>query len=175
MEDKIDKLKKFLQENYPNIQAYNTKNIAGDYMKNVYDEDNIQVDYAPEYDYIEIFGLSDEEFNLLFETKIPVLFAFHGYPSLIKSLIYYRENKNFHIKGYQEEGSITTPFDMRVQNKIDRYNLAMTATNYLSMDYNIEELNEYCSEMLNKHETYIRENGIDIPEVLNWNWNNKEI
>lgn len=120
-------------------------------------------------------GLSDEEFNLLFETKTPVLFAFHGYPSLIKSLIYYRENKNFHIKGYQEEGSITTPFDMRVQNKIDRYNLAMTATNYLSMEYNIEELTEYCSEMLNKHETYIRENGIDIPEVLNWNWNNEEI
>ena len=69
MEDKIEKLKKFLQENYPNIQAYNTRNIAGDYMENVYNEDNIQVDYAPGYDYIEIFGLSDKEFESLIDEK----------------------------------------------------------------------------------------------------------
>ena len=65
--NKIDKLKKFLQENYPNIQAFNTRNIIGDYMENVYDEDNIQVDYAPEYGYIEIFGLTDEEFEELLD------------------------------------------------------------------------------------------------------------
>ena len=65
--NKIDKLKKFLQENYPNKQAFNTRNMAGDYMKNVYDEDNIQVDYAPGYGYIEIFGLTDEEFEELLD------------------------------------------------------------------------------------------------------------
>ena len=65
--DKIEKLKKFLQENYPNIQAFNTKNIIGDYMENVYDEDNIQVDYCPNHEYIEIFGLTDEEFEELLD------------------------------------------------------------------------------------------------------------
>lgn len=69
MENKINKLKKFLQENYPNMQAFNTRNIAGDYMKNVYDKDNIQVNYAPKYDYIEIFGLSDKEFDSLLDRE----------------------------------------------------------------------------------------------------------
>ena len=63
--EKIEKLKKFLQENYPNIQAFNTRNIIGDYMENVYDEDNMQVDYCPDYEYIEIFGLIDEEIKEL--------------------------------------------------------------------------------------------------------------
>ncbi len=120
-------------------------------------------------------GLTDDEFNRLFEKNVPVMFVFHGYPSLVKSLIYYRENKYFHIKGYQEEGSITTPFDMRVQNKIDRYHLAMSATSYLSMDFDIEQLNKYCLDMLDKHNKYIKENGIDIPEVLNWKWNSEDI
>lgn len=65
--NKIEKLKKFLQENHPNIQAFDTRNIAGDYMINEYDEDNIQVDYCPYYEYIEIFGLADSEFNDLLE------------------------------------------------------------------------------------------------------------
>jgi hypothetical protein len=65
--NKIEKLKKFLQENYPNIQAYNTRNLVGDYMINVYKADNIRVDYALEYEYIEIFGLSDKEFDDLLE------------------------------------------------------------------------------------------------------------
>jgi len=120
-------------------------------------------------------GLTDEEFERLFEHDTPVLFAFHGYPNLIKSLIYHRTNKNFHIRGYNEEGSITTPFDMRVQNKIDRYHLAMTAANYIPMNYDIEELNKYCISMLDKHEKQIEEYGIDMDEILNWKWDSDEI
>lgn len=65
----IEKLKRFLQENYPNIQAFNTRNICGDYMVTVYNEDGIAVDYAPEYEYIEIFGLTEKEFNDLLNPK----------------------------------------------------------------------------------------------------------
>lgn len=120
-------------------------------------------------------GLDDEEFTRLFEKDTPVIFAFHGYPSLIKSLIYYRENKDFHVRGYQEEGSITTPFDMRVQNKIDRYHLVLSATTYLPMDFDIEKINQYCLNQLDKHETYIKEYGKDMEEIENWNWNSEEI
>jgi len=120
-------------------------------------------------------GLTDEDFERLFEHDTPVLFAFHGYPNLIKSLIYHRTNKNFHIRGYNEEGSITTPFDMRVQNKIDRYHLAMTAANYIPMNYDVEELNKYCIDMLEKHNKQIEEYGIDMEEILKWKWNSDEI
>jgi len=120
-------------------------------------------------------GLTDEEFERYFEKDTPVLFAFHGYPNLIKSLIYHRQNKNFHIRGYIEEGSITTPFDMRVQNKIDRYHLAMSACNYISMNYDIEELNKYCIDMLEKHNKHIEETGIDMDEILNWKWEDENI
>ena len=65
-------------------------------------------------------GLTENEYNMLFTTNKPIIFAFHGYPSLIHQLTYKRENKNMHVHGYLEEGTITTPFDMRVQNKIDR-------------------------------------------------------
>jgi len=67
--NKIEKLKKFLQENYPNIQAFNTRNIVGDDMENVYDEDNIQVDYCDHWDYIEIFGLNEKQFSDLLDKK----------------------------------------------------------------------------------------------------------
>ncbi len=90
MENKIKKLKKFLQENYPNMQAYNTKNIAGDYMENVYDEDNIKVDYYPEYGYIEIFGLTNDEFEDLLDKD-----SYTG---------------NHHLKTFNE---------YKIQNKID--------------------------------------------------------
>ena len=69
MKNKIDKLKKFLQENYPNIQAFNNRSMSWDYVENVYNQDNIQVDYAPRYEYIEIFGLSNEEFEGLLDKK----------------------------------------------------------------------------------------------------------
>lgn len=70
-------------------------------------------------------GLTDQDYDMLFTKNKPIIFAFHGYPSLIHQLTYKRENENMHVHGYIEEGTITTPFDMRVQNKIDRYHLVM--------------------------------------------------
>ena len=113
-------------------------------------------------------GLSDDKFDRIFTKNKPVIFAFHGYPSLIHQLVYKRENDNFHVRGYNEEGTITTPFDMRVQNHIDRYHLVLDVLKYTNTDN--EELYDYCVEMLNKHYKYIRENGIDMPVVRNFKW-----
>ena len=115
-------------------------------------------------------GLTNEEFYKLFPKNKHCIFAFHGYPSLIHQLIYKRENsENFHVHGYKEEGTITTAFDMRVQNHIDRYHLVMDALNYLDLDKK-EELNNYCKSMLDKHYDFIREYGKDIDEVTSWDF-----
>lgn len=117
-------------------------------------------------------GLSDEEYDELFTVDKPIIFNFHGYPSLVHQLIYNRHNKNVHVHGYIEEGTITTPFDMRVQNKIDRYNIIKDCIKYLKLDLNtMYRVNVYCDEMLEKHNEYIKENGIDMDEVLNFKWN----
>lgn len=71
-------------------------------------------------------GLSDTDYDALFTKDKPIIFAFHGYPTMIHELTYYRTNRNLHVYGYQEEGTITTPFDMRVQNEIDRYHLVQS-------------------------------------------------
>ena len=113
-------------------------------------------------------GLTDEKFDKLFSKDKPVLFVFHGYPSLIHELVYNRNNSNFHVRGYNEEGTITTPFDMRVQNHIDRYHIVMDVLKYTRR--NVPELQDYCEKMLEKHYKYIRGNGIDIPEVRNFKW-----
>ncbi len=117
-------------------------------------------------------GLSDKEYNKLFSKNKPIVFAFHGYPSVIHELTYNRENQNLHVHGYNEEGSITTPFDMRVQNKIDRFNLALEVVKYVNKYENERRnLKKYCNDMLKKHEETIGESGIDIEEVRNWKWN----
>ena len=111
-------------------------------------------------------GLNDKEYNELFTKNKPIIFAFHGYPNLIHMLTYKRKNKNLHVHGYKEEGTITTPFDMRVQNEIDRYHLVLNAIKYLKInedEYN--KISEYCNEKLNKHYKYIRRYGKDMPEV----------
>ena len=113
-------------------------------------------------------GLTDTEYDNLFTKDKPVIFAFHGYPSLIHQLTYKRTNQKLHVHGYIEEGTITTPFDMKVQNKLDRYHLVMDVLNYIDGDY--KELNDYCVSMLDKHNKYIREFGIDMPEVRDFNW-----
>ena len=116
-------------------------------------------------------GLADLDYDAIFTKNKPIIFAFHGYPSLIHQLIYKRENKNIHVHGYQEEGTITTPFDMRVQNKIDRYNLVMDAIKYLPQLSNRgSRLIEWCKDKLIEHESYIREYGEDMPDVKNWKW-----
>ncbi len=112
-------------------------------------------------------GLTNTEFNNLFTSSKPVIFAFHGYPNLIHELTYDRENKNIHVHGYKEEGTITTPFDMRAQNEIDRYHLVLDVLRYVYVE-NEDRLRDYCYEMLQKHHDYIREYGIDMPEIDNY-------
>jgi xylulose-5-phosphate/fructose-6-phosphate phosphoketolase len=111
-------------------------------------------------------GLTDKEYDELFTIDKPIIFAFHGYPNLIHELTYKRVNNNLHVRGYKEEGAITTPFDMRVLNGIDRYSLVLMALKYSDYDdKNVRKLQEYAREMLDKHVKYIKENGIDMPEI----------
>ena len=109
-------------------------------------------------------GLSEDEFIELFTKDKPIIFNFHGYPNLIHELVYDRENKNIHVHGYKEEGTITTSFDMRVQNEIDRYHLVLDVLRYVEVD-NEGPLRQYCINMLYKHYNYIREYGVDMPEI----------
>ena len=118
------------------------------------------------------FGLSDSKFEEIFTKDRPIIFAFHGYPNLIHELVYKRVN-DFHVHGYLEEGSITTPFDMRVLNKIDRYHLVLDALKYIPNDEAEEKLRQYCLDMLEKHKKHIVEYGTDIDEVENFKWNIK--
>ena len=114
-------------------------------------------------------GLTEDEFDMLFTKDKPVIFAFHGYPSLVHQLTYKRTNNNIHVHGYKEEGTITTPFDMRVQNHLDRFHLVMDALNYLDiLGERRASLNEWCKEKLLEHNAYIREYGEDMPYVKDW-------
>lgn len=118
-------------------------------------------------------GLSDDEYDMLFTKDKPIIFAFHGYASLIHQLIYRRHNQNIHVHGYKEEGTITTPFDMRVQNELDRYHLVMDALKYLpKLGDKRATLNQICKEKLIEHKEYIKEYGDDMPEIKNWKFNN---
>lgn len=117
-------------------------------------------------------GLTDFEYDNLFTKDKPIIFAFHGYPNLIHQLTYNRTNKNLHVHGYNEEGTITTPFDMRVQNRIDRFSLTKDALKYLDKlgDTRANAI-EYCNNKIIEHNNYIKEYGKDMPEILNWKWN----
>ena len=116
-------------------------------------------------------GLKDEDYDLLFTKDKPIIFAFHGYASLIHQLTYKRTNKELHVHGYKEEGTITTPFDMRVQNELDRYHLVMDALKYLPQLGNRSAiLNQWCKDKLIEHKEYIDEYGDDMPDVKNWTW-----
>ncbi|MCR5100720.1 MAG: phosphoketolase family protein [Butyrivibrio sp.] len=118
-------------------------------------------------------GLSDAEYDILFTKDKPVIFNFHGYPTLIHELTYRRHNNRLmHVRGYQEEGTITTPFDMRVQNNIDRFHLVMDAIKYLPQLGNRGAyLYQKMSDKLVEHKQYIHEVGLDLPEVADWKWN----
>ncbi|MBR6690956.1 MAG: phosphoketolase family protein [Bacilli bacterium] len=116
-------------------------------------------------------GLTDLDYNSIFTKDKPIIFAFHGYGSLIHQLVYDRENENIHVHGYQEEGTITTPFDMRVQNKLDRFNLVIDALKYLPQLGNRgSRLMQWCKDKLVEHKQYIKEYGEDMPEIKNWKW-----
>ena len=115
-------------------------------------------------------GLTDSEYNKIFTTNKPIIFTFHGYPNVIHELTYNRTNREIHVRGYNEEGTITTPFDMRVQNKIDRYHIVLDVLKYVPGLSKEKEFKNYCNKMLEKHNSYIREYGKDIEEVSNWKW-----
>ena len=116
-------------------------------------------------------GLSDIEFNSLFTKDKPIVFVFHGYPTLIHELLYHRENKNLFVCGYQEEGTITTPFDMRVQNEIDRFHIVSDVVDMLPQLGNKGAyLKQLMRDKLVMHKQYIGDYGQDLPEVMNWKW-----
>ena len=116
-------------------------------------------------------GMTDQEYDALFTKKKPILFNFHGYPSLIHELLYERYNHNIVVKGYIEEGSITTPFDMRVQNEIDRYHLVIEVCNMVpNLGSKGIYLTKLMKEKLIEHKEYIYDKGVDMPEILNWKW-----
>ncbi|MFK3668359.1 phosphoketolase [Ochrobactrum teleogrylli] len=117
-------------------------------------------------------GISDEAFDRIFTTNRPVIFAYHGYPYLIHRLVYKRTNHpNFHVRGFIEQGTTTTPFDMTVRNELDRFHLAMEAINRLPLgSESAEPLIASFKEKLVRHATYVRETGEDLPEIQNWVW-----
>ena len=112
-------------------------------------------------------SLSDDDYDELFTKDKPIIFAYHGYPTLIHELTYFRHNHNIHVHGYQEEGTITTAFDMRVKNKIDRFNLVIDAVNNLDIP-NKDAIIKEMEEKLKYHASYITETGEDIEEIRNW-------
>lgn len=131
------------------------------------EKSNIKVRVVNVVDLLTLERLSDDEFDTLFTKDKPVIFAFHGYQSAVQELIYSR-NRKFIIHGYEEEGAITTPFDMRVLNSIDRYHLVMDAIN--ETGNNELELKQYCENKLKEHYSLIRETGKDLDEVITWTW-----
>ena len=116
-------------------------------------------------------GLSDTDYDTLFTQDKPIIFAFHGYPKLVHELTYRRHNRHLHVRGYKEEGEITTPFDMRVQNQIDRFNLVIDAINRLPQLGNRGAfLIQKMKDKLVEHKQYIYEYGQDLPEIQDWKW-----
>ena len=117
------------------------------------------------------FSLTDEQFDNFFTKDKPVVFAFHGYPQLVKSLIFNRNNKNFVIRGYKEEGTITTAFDMRVRNEIDRYHLVLDVLDKIDVsEKDKEKISKQMKNKLSQHEKFIKERGLDMPDFVNWKW-----
>ena len=117
-------------------------------------------------------GLSNNEYNKLFTKDKPIIFNYHGYPTLIHELTYERENKNISVHGYMEEGTITTPFDMRVKNEIDRYHIVIDIINHLDVGKTREgkKIIKLMEEKLKYHDSYIKEYGIDMEEIRLFKW-----
>ena len=117
-------------------------------------------------------GLADHEFDALFTIDKPVIFAFHGYPAIIHKLTYRRRNHaNIHVRGYKEEGTTTTPFDMVVLNNLDRYQLALDAIRRIPrLAHQVAAATARFDATLQRHKRYIGEHGDDMPEILNWRW-----
>ena len=117
-------------------------------------------------------GLGDPDFDALFTVDRPVIFAYHGYPGIIHQLTYNRRNHdNFHVRGYREEGTTTTPFDMVVQNNLDRYQLALDAISRVPRFVDrVEAARARYWTTMQRHKLYVSEHGDDMPEVRDWRW-----
>jgi xylulose-5-phosphate/fructose-6-phosphate phosphoketolase len=116
-------------------------------------------------------GLSDDDYNQMFTPDKPIVFAFHGYPGLIHRLTYRRTNRNLHVRGYKEEGTITTAFDMRVQNEIDRFHLVMDVVDRVpGLGTKGAYLKQLMQDRLVEHKHHIDRHGEDLPEIRNWMW-----
>ena len=122
-------------------------------------------------------GLPDEEFDQLFPPACRSIFAFHGYPWLIHRLTYRRHNHdNIHVRGYKEEGTTTTPFDMCVLNNIDRFQLdAGCDPRVPRLARKLDAAEQWYSEQIQRHKLYVAENGDDLPEIKNWRWPSSEL
>ena len=117
-------------------------------------------------------GLSEYEFDTLFTTDKPIIFAYHGYPFLIHRLTYRRKNhKNLHVRGYKEEGTTTTPFDMLVRNDMDRFHLVHDVINRVpKLGYLAAYVSQEMRDKLIEHKQYIIKHGQDMPEIVDWRW-----
>src|SRR5207302_10554153 len=117
-------------------------------------------------------GLPDDEFDTLFTTDRPVVFAYHGYPSLIHRLAYRRANHdNLHVRGYNEEGTTTTPFDMVMLNNLDRFHLVMDVIDRVpQLGERAAHLRQEMEDERLRHRAYTRECGDDSPDVRDWTW-----
>ncbi len=117
-------------------------------------------------------GLSDQDFDSLFTKEKPVIFAFHGYPWMIHRLLYRRHNHdNIHVRGYKEEGTTTTPFDMTVLNQLDRFQLAFDAIRRIPrLEGMVPKASEWLNANLQRHKEYVMAHGEDLPEIRHWKW-----
>jgi xylulose-5-phosphate/fructose-6-phosphate phosphoketolase len=120
-------------------------------------------------------GLSDTDYDSLFTKDKHIIFAFHGYPWLVHRLTYRRYNRNLHVRGYKEEGTITTPFDMRVQNDLDRFHLVQDVIDRLPhLGTKGANLKQWLQNKLIEHKQYVDEYGEDLPEIRNWQWSHSK-
>jgi xylulose-5-phosphate/fructose-6-phosphate phosphoketolase len=117
-------------------------------------------------------GMSDAEFDALFTTDRPIVFAYHGYPWLIHRLTYRRANhRNLHVRGYLEEGTTTTPFDMVVMNNLDRFHLVVDVIDRVpGLGERAAGVRQEMVDQRTRHHAYVREHGEDLPEVRDWVW-----
>ena len=119
-------------------------------------------------------GLSEADYDSLFTKDKHIIFNFHGYPWLVHRLTYRRTNRNLHVRGYKEEGTITTPFDLRVQNEIDRFHLVIDVIDRLPhLGSKGDYLKQQLQDKLVEHKIYVHKQGKDLPEILNWKWKDK--